>query len=311
VNARPYNDINSTFTFEVLYRDSAGNALTGNSTNVNITFQNTTANMTFDAAHGWWIISITANSTQDVPITINATNTNFKCQVTSFTTKFRTPFFITFKLYKNPLNATDPAQYTDEFQFVVLTDLNHAVPLSSALYTINSYTGSFASSLVTWTGAPALVLPNSTDPNTYFWGNYVNGAAVVKLYEPSNYSVYVMNNKVSYSLNQFWEFQRPTDGTPSYLGNVLSSVALYNTTSLNDTPTTFNNTIIKVSLTPFEANPVATVTKWFYITIIVIFYIVIMIIVFIAASGTPGGIQIALYIAFALGAAAIGIIWSL
>jgi hypothetical protein len=210
-NARPYNEIDAPFTFYVYYLDAARNPIQGNNTLVQVTFNGTTYNMTNLTAK--WSLTVVSNQSEDVTFLVNATNDQYTCLTSSFISRWRTAFNVKFRLYKEPLNATDPARYSNEFQYVVLVNNNGKNTDDMTVYALNKGLDNLYDNTLGWltntegnsaTGEPP-------DHNTYFWGQYTTGEATVKLYEPGNYTVYVMNNKVKFPVNYFYEFERPTN----------------------------------------------------------------------------------------------------
>lgn len=270
-NPRPYNDKGSTFTFAAYYTDQQGNPVQGNHTRVYITFNDTEANMTNMTTK--WTVSITSNQTEDVPIVVHAENDYASCLTVGFTTRFRTPFFIDFQLYKEPLNGTEPARYANEFQYVVLVD--NAAKNTDDLFTtgLDSATNKLWDNTLGWaTGTSVSNVAKPIDKNIYFWGAYTIGSARVKIYEPGNYSVYVMNNKVTYPINYFWEFERPTTQDIEYMGIVYENLHIYNETNITNTPAGWNLTTYKISFSKFEANTYYAFMNIFTIIIVAIIY---------------------------------------
>ena len=308
-NPRPYNDIDSSFTLRAYYTNSLSVPLVGNNTMVTLTMQNVTYNMSNNTEY--WYITITSNVSEEILLEINASNDNYSCQYNSFTTRFRTPYFVKFQLFKEQFNSTDPTQYENDFQYVVLVDKNDRDTLDMSAIAFNNGAMGIFDSLTSWSGVTsASALP--PDDNTYFWGEYTNGEATIKLYEPSNYSVYVMSNKVRYPSNTFWEFQRPLSGEPGYLGNVYDSLAVYNQSNISMTPYGYNNTIFKISLSRFEANSYFAFMNLFYVVLIIILYLAgLAVVVIIAGQLQSGGAQLVLSYLFGAGAIALGFIYAL
>lgn len=311
-NERPYNDIGSDFNFRAYYNDkTTGLPLTGNNTLVILSMQNTTYNMTYNN-EGYWEITITSNIKEDVLLDINASNDYYKCRHNSFITKYRTPFYVTFQLYKESLNSSDPKPYLNDFQYVVIVDNNDMRRLDMASLSFNSGAFNLVNGLFSWTGttpASSSLLP--ADTNTYLWGNYINGGATIKVYEPSNYSVYVMSNKVQYPNSAFWEFQRPTIGEPGYLGNVVDKLRLYNATNVSATPISLNNSIYKISLSRFEANFYFASMNLLYIILIIIVYVGITVLLVGVLGDSSFGWRIIIGWLLVGGSIGIGLIYAL
>jgi hypothetical protein len=303
---RPYNDLGSDMTFRAYYRDNAGNHVSDGA--VSFLMQNATYNMSYNAG-GYWESTITSNTIEDVPIIVYANSTNYTCKTESFTTKFRVPFYVTVQLYKKSLNSTDPTPYTNDFQYVVLVDKNdHSTYSMSEISTINSI-----NSVNRWLSSAVGSKPITSDPlpdeRIYLWGNYINGQAHIKVYNPSHYSVYVMSNKVRYSNSAFDEFQKPVDDNPSYLGNVLNDLALINSTDINSTAASFNNSIVSISLTPMEANPVHAIWNIIIVIFIVLLYIGAVIASIYIFGSSPNGWKFIIGLILGGGAIVLGIIW--
>lgn len=252
-NARPYNDINSSFTLKVYYLTANNTPIQLNETNVTITFANATYGLTNNT--NYWSITLTSSVSEDVVFLINATSQNYTCKTVSFTSRWRTPFNVKVQLFKTPLNSTDPERYNNDFQYVVFVNNNEKNKDDMAVYALNKGVDNLFNGLFgTFLENGQELNTESTDRNIYFWGKYSTGTATVKLYEPGNYSVYVMNNKIEYPSNYFYEFERPTTADVEYMGNVYDGLKIYDQANISLTPTTFNNTIFKIHLTKFEAN---------------------------------------------------------
>lgn len=306
-NYRPYNDIGQ-YTFYAHYTDAAGNPLTGNNTLVWLVLGNTTSNMTNLTSR--WSVTIATNISEDVPISIYAQNDYFSCKAVNITTKFRTPFYVSFLLYKEPLNSSDPAPYINQFQYVVMTDDNNVRTLDMSLAAWSNGINGASSAVSEAVLGASFNTPAKPDGNVYFWGAYNNGVATIKLYEPSNYSVYVMNNKVSYGVNTFTEFEKPLRGEAGYMGNVLKHLALYNATNLSMTPYGFNNSIVSVSLSRFEANSYFATINLFYVLMVIIAFIGGLVLVIAVCGNMNGGFQIIAAYVLGGGSLALGIIFS-
>lgn len=311
-NPRPYNDAGRSFTFYAYYRDAEGNPLQGNNTFVQASINGTVYNMTNLTTR--WSLTLTSNLTEDVLVFVNATNDNYACKTTSFVTKWRVPFYVKFQLFKEKINTTDPERYMNDFQYVVLVDNNDQHTLDMTGIAFNNGAIAFSNAITGWlmpAGTSSTISAMPIDNVAYFWGSYDNGEATVKLYEPSNYSVYVMNNKVEYPINFFWEFQRPTTNDPGYLGNVYDNLRVYNDTNLTHTAYTFNNTLYKISLSRFEANAYFAVLNRFYVFLIVVGYIAGLVLVVWVAGNTQNGGQIIIGYILGGGSIALGLIFSI
>jgi len=316
-NPRPYNDINSDFTFQAVYTDKAsGTALTDNNTLVTVTFDNQTYNMTEEG--GYWDITITSNESEDIDIIINATNDNWECKSAEFITKFRIPFWVNFQLYKEKLNSTDPQPYENDFQYVVMVNNNDLRRIDMAQASINNGLRSIDDSLMSLTAMPQRNIGEQIpqmggvpDRNIYFWGEYQNGQATIKLYEPGNYSVYVMNNKIQYPASYWWEFQRPTTNDPGYLGNVYPRLEVYDHEKYTSTPTSLNNSVYKISLSRFEANWWFATLNLLYVGLVIIVYIVVVVLTIYLAKGQPNSISIIMGVVIGGASVAMGIIFSI
>lgn len=304
-NPRPYTSIGESFTFYAYYLDSSGNPIQGNGTLLQIVLSNGTANATYNMTNQTtkWAVTVTSNFSESVNVLVNATSNTHVCKTVSFSSKWRTPFYVQFQIYKQPLNSTDPQRYDNDFQYIVLVNNELKNSDDMTIWAFNRGTDKLFNTifgLVSDFDASELGV-DAPDRNIYFWGKYASGSATIKLYEPGNYSVYAMNNKVQYPGDFFWEFERPTTKDVEYMGNIYEKLRIYNQTNIASTPTTYNNTIWKVSLTKYEAN---AYYWWMNLGIILLNLLAVVVgfivIVHLLGNSSSGGQVILWYVLFAV-----------
>lgn len=291
-SARPYNDLNQSMTFYAHFDDANHIPLTGNNTLVNVSFQNGTYNMTYDSVTGRWAITVISAVQDDVTFVVMAQNDFFQCRTLSFTSKWRTPYYIDFMLYKQQLNTTDPGHYLNDFQYVVLLDEN--AKNNDDLFMRSWDTG--ANRGMDWVleslGSAKVNHHVKPDTNIYFWGKYSNGAARIKVYEPSNYSVYVMNNKVQLPINTIDEFDRPTTEDVEFMGKIYGGLKLYNVSNVSNTAAGYNLSVVKISFTKWEANSYYVAMNLFIVILVACVYFGLMWMVFYVTKDSQSGGQI-------------------
>lgn len=305
-NARPYTAINNSFTLRAYYQDTAGNSIQGNETNLTISFGGNTYGMTNYTSY--WEITLLSSISEDVTFLVQANNSYYACKAITFTGKWRTPYNVIIKLYKESLNLTTPDQYINDFHYIVLVNNNEKNSYSMSAWAFNRGVANSINWLTGWIpGQKPLQLPDNFDNNIYFWGKYGSGQATIKLYEPGNYTIYAMNNKVEYPTNYFWEFERPTTKDVEYMGNIYDHLQAYDQTNVSNTPNSFNNSVIKVSLSKVEANTYYVAMNIIQIIIVVAIFIAGLIGAIWLASQTQSAAIIGYYIVIA-GSIALGFI---
>lgn len=289
-NARPYTDLNTSFTLRAYYLTTAGAPIQGNETNVTITFSGNTYGMTNRT--DYWEITLLSALEEDVDFTVQAVNSYYACKSAGFTGRWRTPFYIQIQVFKESLNQTTPDRYYNDFQYIVLVNNNLKNSYSMASWAFNRGVANSINFATGWLpGAKPLKMPDTMDNNVYFWAKYTNGAATIKIYEPGNYSAYAMNNKVEYPANYFWEFERPTTQDIEYMGNIYDHLEIYNHTNVSATALTYNNSVIKVSLSKLEANTYYALMNIFKIAIVIIIFVLGLVgAIWLAAKTNNGGV---------------------
>jgi hypothetical protein len=321
-NARPFQDVNKSFTFYIYYLYLNDTPILDNKptnhVDLHVYYNNSVLdlhhnNVTYyDSINKRWFITMLSSVVDDTNFTIRAESDHYACKEVKFLTKWRIPFYVNFQLYKEALNSTDPHAYMNDFQYVVLTNKNDVRTLDMTAISFNNGAYGLINGLFSWTSAkPVSISSLPPDVNTYFWGNYGMGDAQVKLYEPGNYSVYVMNNKVQYPSNYFWEFQRPTTNDPGYLGNIYDDLEVYDHTNMSNTYNSLNNSVFKISLSRFEANGYFATLNLLYVVLIIIVYVGLTILIIYIAGDSLNGWRIILGWLLAGGSIAVGLIYSL
>jgi hypothetical protein len=149
------------------------------SADVFITLDNATVTMAWDNVSGSYVVFWIPSSNGDYVFNVTAFAWFFRFEDDGLI-KVRTPFNITVRLWNN-INMTAGSEYRNEFAWIYLTkDLD---PTLHVLF-----------------GRDKFTCPPEGVDECYWHGKYVNGTAVITLYESGNYTMYILGNNIEWYL---------------------------------------------------------------------------------------------------------------
>lgn len=140
---------------------------------ISITIDNITADMVWVADDSAYEVYWIPTEEGVYPFTVHATPFDANGSIT-----VSEPFNITIRLWNN-INMTEESRYLNEFAWIYFTkDLN---PTLKRLF-----------------GRDRFACPPQGSNECFWHGEYVNGTAVVTLYETGNYSMYIIGNNIKW-----------------------------------------------------------------------------------------------------------------
>ena len=172
----PYAAVGDTVAIHAYFLE---NGTPDNCADVNITIDMMTVTMTWDNVSGSYLALWVPSVNGDYPINVSAWHYPFFMDVEGLI-RVRTPFNITVRLWNN-INMTAGSEYRNEFAWIYLTrDLD---PTLHVLF-----------------GRDKFTCPPEGVDECYWHGKYVNGTAVITLYETGNYTMYILGNNIEWYL---------------------------------------------------------------------------------------------------------------
>jgi hypothetical protein len=262
----------------------------------NLTFSNNTYVMG-NYSTGFQTL-VTSASSEDVNFTIFVYNASGN-MTQNFTgiMKFRVPFEVTLRFWKvDSANTTgfttERTPYKNEFQFVFLQFSDQS--------SLDPYDVSYLDDYFGWIPGfgGAFTSARTLDTTLSFWGLYSNGEAVVKLYEPGNYTVGLVSSGVM-GLSWDYEFIYPQFGFKEYKSTLVNSGSAMQIKNASDVS-------VDIYITMWEVAKSSVIKDWVYNLCIVVVGAIIFIFVAKfsglanAIYGTIGFILIAKLIGWAV-----------
>lgn len=161
---------------QTIYAIVKGGGLNYQLASVEIELDNSTAYMVWDNATESYIVYWIPSENGDYPFLVSAVANNTVNATGSI--KVATPFNVTVRLWNN-INMTPTSRYRNEFAWIYMT--RELSPTLKRLF-----------------GRDRFACPPQGIDECYWHGKYVNGTAVVTLYEEGNYSIYIIGNNVKF-----------------------------------------------------------------------------------------------------------------
>jgi hypothetical protein len=246
-----------------------------NSSWLAIYFEGSFYNLTASSTQRFYV-AVTSNESEDIPFDIYLRNSTSDTLLSSGTMRWRNPYYLTIHFWKSDSNETNQwgstksALYKNEFQYVYM---QYASETSGNPLTDISY----LDSMVSWLPFYTDTFDSHIDNTLSFWSDYVDGEAVIKLYEPGNYTIGIVTIPIS-GITWNEEFVYPQFASKKYKSQIISS----------DAPVALEGTDaeIEVYISMWEVNKFNVIMNVIYNIAIVLIGIVIF--VFVAKFGGIG-----------------------
>jgi len=217
----PYCDLGDTC---YIYADTQLTNIQEQDLIVRVKLDNTSYQMAYTG--GVFYLPITSANVSDVRINVtawsNASLINCSFDYIGYM-KFRDAFNINVSIYKVGMlnDSYSPQPYKNEFDYIYVlmqdAEVDGFANAAENMRKIGEGVENFNRGLnkfIPGSDKLQMVLGNGgvssyADNRVYFWGEYNNGKATIKLYEKTNYSIHILNTKFKDDTYTFYEFSKP------------------------------------------------------------------------------------------------------
>jgi len=236
-----------------------GSKLNDSVINVQATFNMTSwYNMTYSNTTGDWRIYVTSNEDETSDIFVRMTSSTYNCINSTYTIKFRQPYWVTVKLFtSNKTSQQTPHAYVNDFNYVYFEKHNG----SGSLYKVPNQADMSNTMRNIYSFVPGIegLYKRTVDKTIVHWADYQDGYAIVKLYDLGAYNIYVMSHSVS-GLDWDYEFFKPQQADIKVDTKIEKQINI----------TTRGNYTANIYISKFEADKIGYMMNLVYVIFVVI-----------------------------------------